>query len=101
MSDELIIGGQRIRPGARQKLEIPVADLYTGSEVTMPVYVARGKKPGPVMFVSAAVHGDELNGIEIIRRLIAQKNAETRLWNLNRGAHGERLWSVKPKPLLA
>ncbi len=73
MSDELIIGGQKIRPGAREKLEIPVADLYTGSEVTMPVYVARAKKPGPVIFVSAAVHGDELNGIEIIRRLIAQK----------------------------
>ncbi|MCH9694273.1 MAG: succinylglutamate desuccinylase/aspartoacylase family protein [Gammaproteobacteria bacterium] len=39
----------------------------------MPVKVIRGKRPGPVLFVSAAVHGDELNGIEIVRRLLVQK----------------------------
>lgn len=40
----------------------------------MPVHVIRGRKPGPTVFVSAAVHGDELNGIEIVRRLINQKS---------------------------
>jgi hypothetical protein len=41
--------------------------------VNLPVYIIRGKKPGPTIFISAAVHGDELNGIEIIRRLIKLK----------------------------
>jgi len=40
----------------------------------MPVQVVRGKRDGPILFVSAAIHGDELNGVEIIRRLLQQKS---------------------------
>ena len=39
----------------------------------MPVKVINGKKPGPVLFVSAAIHGDELNGVEVVRRLLKRK----------------------------
>jgi predicted deacylase len=67
----LTIGGYRIFPGETKKIELPVAKLYTDTEVSLPVYIVRGKKAGPTIFVSAAIHGDELNGIEIIRRLIA------------------------------
>lgn len=70
---ELIIGGHAIKIGETKKIEIPVAKLYTDSDVNLPVHIIRGKKPGPTMFISAAVHGDELNGIEIIRRLINLK----------------------------
>jgi predicted deacylase len=42
----------------------------------MPVHVINGKKPGPILFVSAAVHGDEINGVEIIRRLINSEKDE-------------------------
>lgn len=66
----LTIGGQEIRPGERVKIDLHVAELYTHTPVTMPVEVVRGKLPGPTMFVSAAIHGDEINGVEIVRRLL-------------------------------
>lgn len=69
----LTINDTTIRLDERAKIEIPVADLYTGTEITMPAYVINAKTPGPTLFVSAAIHGDELNGIEIVRRLISLK----------------------------
>lgn len=62
-------GGTRIAPGARQRVDLPVADLYTSTPVTLPVRVVHGRAPGPVVFLSAALHGDEINGVEILRRL--------------------------------
>jgi len=70
----LSIGGHDIAPGETKQIELPVVRLYTDTDICMPIHVIRGKKPGPILFVSAAVHGDELNGIEIIRRLIIQKS---------------------------
>lgn len=69
-SDVIEIAGRRIERGERVTLDIPVADLYTHTKLTMPVTVIRSREPGPIMFVSAAVHGDELNGVEIIRRVL-------------------------------
>ncbi|NHN36968.1 succinylglutamate desuccinylase [Pseudomaricurvus alcaniphilus] len=69
----LTIGGVEVPAGETAQIEMPVVRLYTDTDISMPVHVIRGKKPGPNLFVSAAVHGDELNGIEIIRRLIKQK----------------------------
>ncbi len=71
--DSIEIAGQHVYPGESKRIEIPVARLYTDIDVPIPVHVIRGKKPGPHLFVSAAVHGDELNGIEIVRRLIQSK----------------------------
>ena len=67
------IGGTTISPGQRVTVDLPVADLYTSTSLHMPVQVICGRKPGPVLFVSAAIHGDELNGVEIIRRLLKRK----------------------------
>lgn len=67
------INGQTVKPGQRAKIEVPVADLYTGTEMTIPTYIINARKPGPKVFVCAAIHGDELNGIEIVRRLIRMK----------------------------
>ncbi|GAA0823250.1 M14 family metallopeptidase [Colwellia asteriadis] len=72
--ESLKIGEFEILPGEQRKVELPVAKLYTDANVSLPVHIIRAKKPGPTIFISAAVHGDELNGIEIIRRLISQKN---------------------------
>ncbi|MFW5924706.1 MAG: succinylglutamate desuccinylase/aspartoacylase family protein [Myxococcota bacterium] len=66
----MCIGGVPIEPGERATIDLPVAGLYTHGDLTMPVRVVRGKKPGPTLFVSAAIHGDEINGVEIIRRLL-------------------------------
>ncbi len=73
-TDNLTIGGITIKPGETKQIEMPVAKLYTDTDICIPVHVMRSKKPGPTVFVSAAVHGDELNGIEIIRRLIQSKS---------------------------
>lgn len=70
MPQALTIGGQEIAAGSRVMLELPLPQLYTHTPMTMPVHVVRGRKDGPSLFVSAAIHGDELNGIEIIRRLL-------------------------------
>lgn len=74
MATELKIGDVSIKPGERVKLELPAARLYTDTQISIPVEVIRSKKEGPVMFLSAAIHGDELNGIEIIRRLLRMKS---------------------------
>ncbi len=68
--DELRINDSVIPRNCRVTIDLPVARFYSHADVTMPVQVIRGKRPGPVMFVSAAIHGDELNGVEIIRRLL-------------------------------
>ena len=67
------IGGHRIAPGERAIVDLPVAGLYTHTDMTMPVQVVHGRPPGPVLFLSAALHGDELNGVEIIRRVVSLK----------------------------
>jgi hypothetical protein len=66
----LKIGQIEVRPGQRVSVDLPIARLYTDTSLGMPVKVIRGRRAGPVLFVSAAVHGDELNGVEIIRRLL-------------------------------
>lgn len=71
--NDLTIGGFTVKPGETRQIEMPVAKLYTDTDICIPVHVIRSRKPGPTVFVSAAVHGDELNGIEIVRRLIQLK----------------------------
>ena len=68
------IGETVVKPGTRVKLELPAARLYTDTEISIPVEVINAKSEGPVVFISAAIHGDELNGIEIIRRLLQMKS---------------------------
>ena len=64
------LGEYAIKPGTRRKVDLPVADLYTQTELTIPMHVVNGRRTGPTLFLTAAVHGDELNGVEIIRRLL-------------------------------
>ena len=63
-----IIGGVEVPKGKSQRIDIELPSFY-GSSSYLRTYVIRGKKKGPTLFISAAIHGDELNGIEIIRRL--------------------------------
>lgn len=77
MTDEFTIGGVSVARGETRRIELPVVRLYTGTDMAIPVYVKRGKKPGPTMFVCAAIHGDELNGIEIVSRLINSRSLKS------------------------
>jgi predicted deacylase len=66
----LKINGTTFEPGTRTTIDLPVGRLYTHAPMSIPVHVISGKHPGPRLFVSAAIHGDEINGVEIIRRLL-------------------------------
>lgn len=74
MQEPIIIGSTVIQPGQRITIDLPVAKLYTHTNITLAVHVIHGKKTGPRLFVTSTIHGDELNGVEIIRRLIKRKN---------------------------
>ncbi|TVQ82844.1 MAG: succinylglutamate desuccinylase [Micavibrio sp.] len=74
MAEKLVIAGEEIAPGERKKVELKVARLYDFTEMSIPIEVVRGKKDGPRLFVCAAIHGDEINGVDIIRRLLRQKS---------------------------
>lgn len=62
--------GVSVRPGQRAVVEMPAAHLYTRTALSIPVHIVHGRRPGPVLLVCAAIHGDELNGVEVIRRLL-------------------------------
>ena len=65
-----VIGDEEIPLRSRRVIGLKLPPLYLDAPLTMPVHVLRGAKDGPKLFVSAAIHGDELNGTEIIRRLL-------------------------------
>jgi predicted deacylase len=70
------IAGVSIKSGSRQSIDIPLPSFYTHSNVNMPVHVVHGRKPGPVLLVTVAIHGDELTGVEVIRRLLLNKSID-------------------------
>ena len=61
--------GAEIPPGTSQRLSWSATELFEGVPVSTPVLVANGMAPGPTVCLTAAVHGDELNGIEMVRRV--------------------------------
>jgi len=74
VSEPFIIGGREIKLGSREIVGFELPPLASHSELHIPIHVLRGKKDGPCLLVCAALHGDEINGIEIIRRLVGLKS---------------------------
>jgi len=68
--ETLTVGGVAVALGEHRDIDIEVSQSYSGIPVLLPVNVMRAAKPGPTVFVTAAVHGDELNGTGIVRELI-------------------------------
>ncbi|MBO6541852.1 MAG: succinylglutamate desuccinylase/aspartoacylase family protein [Alphaproteobacteria bacterium] len=64
------IAGHHLAPGERRTVNLPISVLSDHTPATLSVHVVHGRKPGPTMFVSAAVHGDEIIGVEIVRRIL-------------------------------
>ena len=73
MQRSLTIAGSPVKPGSQATIDIPVARLYTHTDMALPVHVIHGRRDGPRLFICGAVHGDEIIGTEIIRRLIKLK----------------------------
>ncbi len=67
------IAGRHVAAGSRATVDLPAGSLYTHTPLTIPLHVIHGRRPGPCLVVSAAIHGDEINGVEIIRRLLREK----------------------------
>ena len=65
--------GTEIMPGDSVCLEFDVAKLHTRNSIKVPIYIERAKKDGPVLLLLGGVHGDEINGVEIVRRIIRKK----------------------------
>ncbi len=67
------VDGTKIYPGDRSYLELDIARLPSGTKIHLPVHIFRHKEPGPVVLLSGGLHGDEVNGIEIVRRILDKK----------------------------
>lgn len=67
------IGGTTIAAGKRANVNLPLSVLSNSTPISVPVHVVHGRSEGPTVFVSAAIHGDEVVGVEIVRRLLTGK----------------------------
>ena len=67
------LAGHTILPGQRSQIDVPVARLYTHTPLHITVEVGHGRREGPVILVCGGIHGDEINGVEIVRRLLRSK----------------------------
>lgn len=74
LGEELVLLGARVEPGTSTRLSWSPQDTFEGIAVPTPVLVVNGTKPGPVLCLTGAVHGDEINGIEVIRRVMYDLN---------------------------
>lgn len=75
--ESFAIGDVRVRAGATRSVELPLTRLVTGGDVSIPVRVVHGREPGPSIWLNAAIHGDEVVGVEVIRRVLADLPART------------------------
>jgi predicted deacylase len=76
MRPPIEIAGETVRAGTRRLIDIPIARLSNHTPVSLPVHVIHGRRPGPALFISAAIHGDEILGVEIIRRVLNTKGVD-------------------------
>lgn len=76
VNQPITVGDTTIPPGRKVQVELPFAMLVSGATESMPVKVINGRSAGPVVWLSSAIHGDELNGLQVIRRVISQVDAK-------------------------
>lgn len=76
INEPITVGGVTVRPGRKVQIDLPFARVVTGATESLPVKVLNGRGAGPNIWLSAAIHGDELNGIQIIRRVLRELDAK-------------------------
>lgn len=77
MTEGLTVADAYVPPGERRDLAPLVSESYTGDRTTLPMAVVNGVGEGPTVFVTAAIHGDELNGIAISQQLLTRLDPST------------------------
>jgi predicted deacylase len=65
--------GHTIASGKEYQLNLDIAKLHTRTRIQVPIVVAKAKKEGPVLLITGGIHGNEINGVEIVRQLISKK----------------------------
>ncbi|MCZ4317672.1 succinylglutamate desuccinylase/aspartoacylase family protein [Aequorivita viscosa] len=70
---DIVILNEHVALGESKTIDFSIAKLYTSTKVEIPIIIERSKIPGPTVLITAAIHGDEINGVEIVRQLIARK----------------------------
>jgi predicted deacylase len=66
--------GETIQPGTRATIDLPLSLLSDHTPITLTAEIVHGREPGPVLLINGAIHGDEVNGVEIIRRVLRQSS---------------------------
>lgn len=69
-NEPITIGNVTVQPGERAYIEVPLARLPTNTWMSIPIAVVNGINPGPNLWLNAAIHGDEINGVDVIRRVL-------------------------------
>jgi len=70
---DIVILNEHVALGESKTIDFSIAKLYTSTKVEIPIIIERSKIPGPTVLITAGIHGDEINGVEIVRQLIARK----------------------------
>lgn len=78
----LIINGTAVKPGNSEVIKLPVGRLPSGNQILIKAHVFHSKKRGPVVLILGGVHGDEINGVEIVRRAVT----DGMLYDLEKGS---------------
>lgn len=76
---DLEICGMTVAPGERKRQDIPIAQTFDKTQLTMPMEIMRGEEKGPILLLVAAMHGDELNGCEIVKRILNYRGLHKKL----------------------
>jgi predicted deacylase len=70
MNEPLNILNEKVAPGTLKEIPLKISEFFTSNPVFVPVVAIRGENEGPAVFITASIHGDEINGVEIVSRLI-------------------------------
>jgi uncharacterized protein len=78
----IVIGEEKVTPGHRKTIFYPMPKLYDCTPMYLPIHVLCGHKKGPTLLITSTIHGDEINGVEIIRRLLKKKGLKDLVGNI-------------------
>lgn len=71
--ESFVLGDREVSPGKRRTIQLLLTESLLDRPMSLTVRVIHGRRPGPTLFVSAAIHGDELVGVEVVRRLARRR----------------------------
>jgi predicted deacylase len=72
-----MLAGTEVPAGRRRRVDIPAGRLVTGTGMAIAAVVVHGRRPGPTVWLSGAIHGDEVNGVRIVERVVAALDPKT------------------------